>query len=130
MNWSADPKRLAAPHVEQAPPITGNVEPLAARMNSDSIRKDFNGERLKAGTNTANQSTQGEDCSYVGVPFPVSASIQPGCAKWALCLGSCTAAFNRLAIMKDEPRDLDWAPKMEQKIQDEIVCEGGGGFGV
>ena len=128
MNWSADAKRMAAPHVEETPPITGKVEQgrsLAPTMSSDSSRKD-----LKAGKNTANQSTQGEDYSYVGVPFPVSASIQPGCAKWDLCLGSCTAAFNRLATMKDEPRDLDWAPKMEQKIQDEIVSEGGGGFGV
>jgi hypothetical protein len=129
--WNGDAKRHEAPHVQKIAPIAGNVEskrPKARTVHTDSIRQDSNAQGRGAGTDTAKESTKGQDYSYVGVPFPVSASIEPG--RRRLNLGSCTTVFNRLATMKEAPRDLAWAPRMEQKIQDEIVSEGDGEFGV
>jgi hypothetical protein len=131
--WSIDAKRPEASHVQKILPIAGNVEPRrspVAKVHTDTIRQNSNVRRLDAGTGIVSASAQGTDFAYVDVPFPVSASIISGCNNEHLYVPSCTRVLARLATMMQEPRDLAWAPGMEQKIQDEILSEAGGIFGV
>jgi hypothetical protein len=130
--WNIDAKRPEAPHVQKILPIADNLRPsrsIAAKVHTDTIGQNSNVHRLDSRTDTVNESAKGTDDAYVGVPFPVSASIESGC-NGRHYVPTCTTVFARLATMMQEPRDLAWASRMEQKIQDEIISEGDGSFGV
>jgi hypothetical protein len=130
--WNINAMRPEAPHVQKILPIADNVKPsrsLAAKVHTDTIGRNSDVHRLDSRTDTVNESTKGTDYAYVGVPFPVSASIESGC-NGRHYVPTCTDAFEKLAAMMQEPRDLAWASRMERKIQDEIISEGDGRFGV
>jgi hypothetical protein len=107
----------------EMPPFTApNVNKETFQENSSSAQPNT--------TKTANQMGAGIDDAYVGVPFPVSASVEAGCNGKIHDLPSCRRVFERLKIMAQEPRDRAWATRMEGKIQDAILSEGPGIFGV
>jgi hypothetical protein len=54
------------------------------------------------------------DQSVVGQPFEISASVKQGCVGDTV---ECPLVFASVARMIQEPRDIDWAVKMEEKIQ-------------
>jgi len=107
----------------ELPPFTApNMSKEAFQENPSSAPRNAK--------KTANKMEGGIDDTYVGVPFPVSASVEAGCNGKFHDLPSCRRVFERLRIMTQEPRDRAWATRMEGKIQDTILSEGPGGFGV
>lgn len=64
--------------------------------------------------NSAGRSLSGIDQSVVGRPFQISASVKQGCMGETV---ECPLVLASVARMVNQPRDIDWAKKMEEKIQ-------------
>jgi hypothetical protein len=72
------------------------------------------------------------DASFIGISFPVSASVETPCTRNKLRhkLDLCERQHNALAEMAQEPRDNIWAPKTETLIQDKVTSQGPGIYSV
>ena len=57
------------------------------------------------------------DQAVVGQPFQISASLKEGCKSDTV---ECPLVMASVARMVNEPRDIDWAIKMEEKIQSAV----------
>src|SRR5882724_4807676 len=67
----------------------------------------------------------GIDESVVGEAFQVSASVREGCKRDTI---ECPLVMDSVARMIKEPRDNDWAAKMEEKIQGAVDMQGPGKY--
>jgi hypothetical protein len=85
--------------------------------------------RAKDGKAIINKSTEptlsGIDESVVGHAFQISASVRAGCKSDAV---ECPLVMASVAKMAEEPRDIDWATKMEEKIQAAVDMQGPGKY--
>ncbi|MEZ5499800.1 MAG: hypothetical protein R3E77_10275 [Steroidobacteraceae bacterium] len=61
-------------------------------------------------------ATEGIDpAEVIGRPFPLSASIQRSCAE--IYHDTCTPIFERLDRFQNEPRDPEWASRIEDRLR-------------
>jgi hypothetical protein len=69
----------------------------------------------------------GIDESVVGHAFQISASVRAACKSDAI---ECPLVMASVAKMAEEPRDVDWAAKMEEKIQAAVDMPGPGKYAI
>jgi hypothetical protein len=67
----------------------------------------------------------GIDKSVIGQPFEISASVKAVCKYDTI---ECPLVMASVKRMAEEPRDVDWAAKMEATIQSAFDSEGPGKF--
>jgi hypothetical protein len=67
----------------------------------------------------------GIDESLVGQPFQISASIGEGCKNDLI---ECPLVMASVARMVKEPRDIDWAARMEKRLQAVADMQGAGRY--
>ena len=72
--------------------------------------------------------SSGVDRSVIGIPFPVSASVEAYCINKAPL--HCEREHQALAKMAQQPRDEAWAAKTESQIQDEVISQGPGIYSI
>jgi hypothetical protein len=84
--------------------------------------RGFGENVLKPATNGAKSQTSSTsiDKSVIGVPFPISTSVDIGCQKFP----SCDEMRKRLSELANEPRDSAWATEMESLIQNNVMSQG------
>jgi hypothetical protein len=70
-------------------------------------------------------SLSGIDESVVGQAFQVSASVKEGCKSDTV---ECPLVMASVARMVQEPRDIEWAANMEEKIQSAVDMQGPGKY--
>jgi hypothetical protein len=80
---------------------------------------------IDARSRTRVSTISGIDESVVGQAFQVSASVREGCTRDAI---ECPLVMDSVARMIKEPRDIDWAAKMEEKIQGAVDIQGPGKY--
>jgi hypothetical protein len=79
-----------------------------------------------AGTDRSTEpALSGIDESAVGQAFQISASIRAGCKNDSI---ECPLVMASVAKMVEEPRDIAWASKMEEKIQAVVDKQGPGKY--
>jgi hypothetical protein len=67
------------------------------------------------------------DESFVGQPFTISASIEEGCKSDTI---ECPLVMASVGKMVKEPRDVQWATKMEATIQSAFDSQGSGKYAI
>jgi hypothetical protein len=70
-------------------------------------------------------ASSGIDESVVDQPFQISSSIREGCKSDTI---ECPLVMASAARMAKEPRDIDWAAKMEERIQAAVDMQAAGNF--
>jgi hypothetical protein len=106
--------------------------PIAANRGAvggteGSVQKQL--EHTNSGGSQPKLAASAVDRSVIGVPFPVSPSVETSC-KVTGKVDLCERPRKVLAKMIQEPRDEAWAAKTEALIQDEVVAEGPGIYSI
>lgn len=78
------------------------------------------GLHAQEGPESAGGMEGGLDSKVVGTPVPMSPSVRAACDK-----APCEDIFRRLTEMVQQPRDLNWAPSMEENLKKIILAEAG-----
>ncbi len=104
-------------------PNDGTQAPNDLRIQSGQALAT-NGE----GVHVANEKddregdTRGLSYDEVGRHFPVSQSVQSTCETYS---DRCKHQYELLSAMKDQPRDLAWAPKLESRLREALEGDEG-----
>jgi hypothetical protein len=93
--------------------------PSAATVIIHDVKRD---SEISSGLTLAPSTDQ----SVVGRPFEISESVINGCK--AIVIEECRVVMASVAKMAAEPRDTQWAKKMEERLQTAADMEGGGKY--
>jgi hypothetical protein len=104
----------------EAPTISNEIAPIrAAEGRGEKLRNDKSIKTVTASSEI--------DESVVDQPFTISASIREGCKRDTI---ECPLVMASVGKMVKEPRDVEWAAKMEATIQSAFDSRGLGKYAI
>jgi hypothetical protein len=116
-------------HLDVPDTVTAHATPLldlkAGRGKAPTPATKTPEEEAKNDIAIKPVSMSGIDESVVDQPFQISASIREGCKGDTI---ECQLVMTSVARLVKEPRDIDWAAKVEEKIQAAVDTQGPGRY--
>jgi hypothetical protein len=99
----------------------------AGRTSSQDLKAEKNSIEMTSTdkSNSPAATFSRIDESVVGQVFQVSDSVKEGCKSDTI---ECPLVMASVARMAKEPRDIDWAPRMEEKLQAAVDMQGPGKY--
>ena len=118
---------IAKSDLSATPSNASRGENSGNTFEAQSTAKIYNGRPILKASTTPTSVVSEIDNSVVGRPFEISSSVREGCKSDTI---ECPLVMESVAKMVKEPRDIEWAARMEETLQAAVDSGNAGKYSI